>query len=95
MKRDMDLVRKLLLYLEAHQECGPVDSREIIIDGCSDLVIGYNVKIMVLGGLIDAKNTTTFDSASYNYSVRSITALAASSWTPFVTMTCGRIPRAA
>ena len=73
MKRDMELVRQLLLFIEQNQEFDSVDSQEIQIDGYSEGQIGYHLKIMVDGGLLDAQDTTTYDSVSYDFFIRSIT----------------------
>lgn len=73
MKRDMDLVRKLLLFVEENQEFDSMDSQEIELDGYSEGQIGYHLKIMVDGGLLDAQDTTTNDSVSYDFFIRSIT----------------------
>jgi hypothetical protein len=52
MKRDMDLVRKILLALEAHPE--PWDWFELKIDGHSDVEVSYHLKLMSQAGLIEA-----------------------------------------
>src|SRR6185436_9482998 len=50
MKRDMDLVRKILLALEAHPHgCVPVDCT---ITGYDEMVIHYHVWLMEQGGLL-------------------------------------------
>lgn len=73
MKRDMDLVRRLLFYIEENQENEPLQSGEINIDGHEEGAIGYHLKIMADGGLIDAQDITTFDSVSYDFFIRNIT----------------------
>ena len=64
MKREMDLVRRLLFYVEENQENEPLQSGEINIDGHEEGAIGYHLKIMAGEGKIDAQYITTFDSIS-------------------------------
>lgn len=52
MKRDMDLVRKILLALEAHPE--PWDWFELKIDGHSGVEVSYHLKLISQAGLIEA-----------------------------------------
>lgn len=61
MKRDMDLVRKILLFVEESPE-RKVDSIEL--DYFND-VIYYHVKLMLEAGLLHATNTSHADALRY------------------------------
>jgi hypothetical protein len=66
MKRDMDLVRDILLLIEASECCG-FDWRESNFEslGKDYTVIWYHIKIMVDGGLLEcekAKYADQYDS---------------------------------
>lgn len=63
MKRDMDLVRKILLAIEESED--PFFSSSLQIDGYTDKEIGYHVRIMVDGGLVDAKDSSTFQGEDF------------------------------
>jgi len=73
MKRDMELVRKLLLYVEENYTYKPLNSDSVRMDGYSDEVIGYHVKIMADGGLIETIDATSTDSRTYQCFIRGIT----------------------
>lgn len=74
MKRDMDLVRQLLFYIEANQKNEPFQSDYItMINGYEEGAAGYHLKIMVDGGLIDATDISTFDSVSWDFLIHNIT----------------------
>jgi hypothetical protein len=60
MKRDMDLVRQILLALESEPD-GSTGS-ELTIDGYSDAQVGYHVLIMMEAGLLVGAETTSFGS---------------------------------
>ena len=62
MKRDMDLVRRILLELEGHQE-GYAPS-ELQIQGYSQEQIGFHVLLMGEAGLLVAHDGTCFGSTS-------------------------------
>ncbi len=62
MKRDMDLVRRILLKIEEHEHGLP--PRDLNIDGYSAEQIGYHVYLMGQGGLLKVANGTHFGSAS-------------------------------
>lgn len=63
MKRDLDLVRSILLWMEA-QPHGSVANQPVQIDGRSSEEIGYHVHLMAQAGLIDAADLTFSDSKS-------------------------------
>lgn len=65
MKRDMDLVRKLLFYLEENQGTELLPASEIAIDGYEADAIYYNLKIMGEGGLIAGRDISTLDCRDY------------------------------
>lgn len=73
MKRDMDIVRKLLLYLEDTVDYKPLRSSDIAIGGYSDAQIGYHLGILAEGGLIDVIDTNTKDSKVFSCFVKGIT----------------------
>jgi len=73
MKRDMDLVRRLLLYLEDNLDYEPLRSEEIHIEGYSDAQIGYHLQIMTDGGLIDIIDTNCMGSTVFTCFVRGMT----------------------
>lgn len=71
MKRDMDLVRKLLFYLEENQGTELLLASNIKIDGYEDDAIYYNLKIMGEGNLITGRDISAHDCR--NYIIYSIT----------------------
>jgi len=73
MKRDMDLVRKLLLYLEDTVDYKPLRSSDIAIGGYSDAQIGYHLRILADGGLIDVIDTNSMGSKTFGCFVKDIT----------------------
>ncbi len=56
MKRDMELVRKILQAIEAHEH--GLAPRPLLIEGYTEDQIGYHVLIMDEGGLLVAANVT-------------------------------------
>lgn len=62
MKRDMDLVRSLLLQLEEHPHGYPPD--DIEMDGYSEEEVGYHFLLMVEAGLIEGEEFSTIGSSS-------------------------------
>jgi len=73
MKRDMDLVRRLLLCLEDTVDYKPLRSSDIAIEGYSDAQIGYHLGILAAGGLIDVIDTNSMDSKTFSCFVKGIT----------------------
>jgi hypothetical protein len=69
----MDIVRKLLLYLEVAVDYKPLRSSDIAIGGYSDAQIGYHLGILADGGLIDVIDTNTKDSKVFSCFVKGIT----------------------
>ena len=72
MRRDMDLVRKILFAVE---ECdtpwgaeGPLE-----IDGYSNQVIAYHVKILVQAGLIEARDVSVMGEDGFRWWASSLT----------------------
>lgn len=57
MHRDMDLIRKILLAIEAHPEPYSWDV-PLDIPGCSEKEICYHVKLLEEAGLIEARIMT-------------------------------------
>jgi len=62
MKRDMDLVRKILLMME--NEPHGYSNGRIIIEGYSTDQIGYHVYLMKQAGLVEGCDVTSHDSQS-------------------------------
>ncbi|PRS65045.1 DUF2513 domain-containing protein [Bacillus pumilus] len=56
IKRDMDLIRKILLYLEEDQN--PLEWRIIEVDGKTLEEVSYQVKLLSQAGLIEGKDAT-------------------------------------
>lgn len=54
MKRDMDLIRKILLAIEAHAEPYSWEV-PIEIEGYSDKEVSYHIKLLLEAGLIEAR----------------------------------------
>lgn len=61
MKRDMELIRKLLLEVEDSEGWAP-DTFEI--EGYSDEQIGYHCHLLVQSGLAEGSDTTTSGSSA-------------------------------
>jgi hypothetical protein len=64
MKRDMNLVREILLWAE-NQEHGYVDTNPSI-EGYTEEQIGYHVYLMYQAGLVNASDTTSMGDKSPN-----------------------------
>lgn len=70
MKRDMNLVREILLAVEARQSTGAED---LHIEGYSQEEIGYHVYLMGEEGLLDAMNVIGINSPSPKAMARGLT----------------------
>jgi len=57
MKRDIDLVRKILMSVEAKES--PDDWLNIEIEGYSPVEISYHVKILAEAGYLDARDLSS------------------------------------
>lgn len=62
MKRDMDLVRKILLALEEHEH--GFAPQNFLVDGYSEEQVGYHIHIMNQAGLIHAVDITSLNDKS-------------------------------
>ena len=62
MKRDMDLIRKIMLAMEEHPSGYAPD--KIIIDGYSEEQIGFHLYQLLRSGLIEGIETTNSMSSS-------------------------------
>lgn len=71
LKRDLDLVRSILLVIES-QDHGSF-SGDLEVNGFTDEEIGYHVYLMGQAGLIDASDVTNMDSPSPYAIAHSIT----------------------
>jgi len=58
MKRDFDLIRKILLTMEAHEHGFLRD--ELRIDGYNDEQIAFHMYLLGEAGLVKASKTLTF-----------------------------------
>ena len=72
MKRDMELVREILITLEDHDH-GHAPDGELQIPGYTQETIGYHLVLMGEAGLIVAHTTTAFSSPSPSAIVSRIT----------------------
>ncbi|WP_445010419.1 DUF2513 domain-containing protein [Vreelandella stevensii] len=57
MKRDMELVIKILDHLERREEIGVIEKLQI--DGYDDRVVAYHLRRMFEAGLLDAESTNS------------------------------------
>ena len=71
MKRDMDLVRAILLAVEEHDHGFAPDDLEI--DGFTEEQIAYHAFIMMEGGLLEGIDMTTRGSESPEAAIRHLT----------------------
>ncbi len=71
MKRDMDLVRKILLELEKHKH--GYAPRPLAIEGHSEEEIGFHVHLMGEAGLLKTADVATRGSMSPQAQARNIT----------------------
>ena len=62
MKRDMELVRKLLFAVETHDSSSALENPTI--DGYDEQTIDHHVFLMWEGGLVDAIRIDTFQSGA-------------------------------
>ena len=63
MQRDMDLIREILLCIEAH--ASPDKWLEISIEGRSEEEISYHVKLLTQAGLVEARDVSTIGEFSW------------------------------
>jgi hypothetical protein len=71
VRRDMDLVRKILLALEEHEHgFGP---NPLIVEGYSAEQIGYHIHLMAQGELVIGLDDTTFGAQSPKAIASSVT----------------------
>lgn len=63
MKRDMDLVRQLLLRIE--EEGTPAVPNVPALDGYSEEVVIHHVKLLAQAGLVTAIDASSFDGPDY------------------------------
>jgi hypothetical protein len=52
MKRDMELVRKILFVLDNHESDKPMCPADIQVEGCEREAVRYHLEIMVDSGLL-------------------------------------------
>ena len=71
MKRDMDLVRKIILAIESHEH-GSMDEM-VVVDGYSDEQVGYHAHLMLQAGLIDGFDISARDENSPTVQPTSLT----------------------
>lgn len=70
MKRDMNLIRQMLLLMEAESSSFAPDFK---IKGYTDEQIGYHAYLIMEAGLADGMNTTGFGSPSHEASLSRLT----------------------
>ena len=71
MKRDMDLVRKMVLAIEDHPDGS---APEMKIEGYTDEQIGYHAYLLVDSGLATGSDVTTFGSSGPEYILTALTS---------------------
>lgn len=71
MKRDMNLIRDILLALEAESSAFAPESLQL--EGYSDEQIGYHTLLLVEAGLVEGVKTSSFDSDSPSASATRLT----------------------
>lgn len=71
MKRDMDLVRSILLKVADSDE--PISIDDLVDDEHSRQLIGYHISIMRDAGLINASITSADDDPYYECAISSLT----------------------
>ncbi len=65
MKRDMDLVRSILLKIEASEDDRRAGIKLGSVEGHSAVEVSYHVKLLAQAGLIEAKHLSTFDTSKW------------------------------
>ncbi len=92
MKRDMDLVRDLLLYFEAKSETLGIHSSDVRIDSYTDTQIGLHLNIMAEAGLLICEpfRSSTNPDRFIRTFVFDLSWKATSIWTRFATPKSGR-----
>lgn len=76
MKRDMELVRQILLAIEAQHDgtfACRLESDSLKIDGFDPVAIGYHVRMLVQEGFVTANDFTHRSSLHPNYLVSAMT----------------------
>jgi hypothetical protein len=71
MKRDMDLIRKILFACEAHA-CG-FAPHPLQVEGYDNETIGFHVLLMVEAGLLEGTDVTTMADSSPAYLAQRMT----------------------
>lgn len=72
MKRDLDLIRKIVLTIEDHQHGRA--PRAIEVDGYTDEQIGYHSYLIVDAGLADGIDATCMDNKSPEWIITHLTS---------------------
>lgn len=72
MKRDMELIRKMVLAVEDHHEA--TAPNPLRIDGYSDEQIGYHAYLLVESGLAKGIDFTNLESKGPEYLITRLTA---------------------
>ena len=83
MRRDLDLVRSILIYVEKAED--EVDAEDLVTDGWPFEIVAYHVRLMAHHGLVDLSDDTrdmngetlslvvsglTWDGQDYLYAIR-------------------------
>jgi len=69
----MELVRKILLYIEDNCDHDLLPSHQISFGGYSTDEVAYNIRVMVDGGLLDVVETSTLGDRFGSYLMKGIT----------------------
>ena len=66
MKRDMDLVRNILRAVELHNDPYGIESQVITVEGYDEAQIAGHIKMLIDGGLLEAKDESGEMGVSYD-----------------------------
>jgi hypothetical protein len=71
MKRDMDLIRKILLFVEEHPD--PDGWVQIELEDHPTKEVSYHIKLLDQAGLIEAEDLSTYGMDGFKWVARSLT----------------------
>ena len=72
MKRDIDLIRKILFEVEEFEDPWGLSS-DLEIDGYDNQVVSYHVKLLFEAGLLEADDVCEMGSDGYRWWAKSLT----------------------
>ena len=73
MKRDIDLVRKLLLYVEDKTGTNTLDSTTLSVQGHDRLEVGYHIRLLADAGLLNYIDGSAMGDDVPNYLIEGLT----------------------